>query len=85
MKLKNIILKNAKDITKDEANYLDASRNEKMFICKNDTNMIYIFELWRNKNDSVVIKKICRNGRQSISSINEIEELKTKGYRIEEK
>ncbi len=62
--------------------YLDSERIE--YTCKKDGNVIYVFTVYKNGDDCAVNKYICDEDEDVLSSLEEMEKLKGKGYAIEE-
>ena len=61
---------------------LDSEQTE--YACKKDGEVIYVFTVYKNGDDCAVNKYICDEDEDTLGSLEEMEELKSKGYVIEE-
>ena len=75
-------IRNTRISKKDIDQYLDSERTE--YACKKDGEVVYVFTVQKNGNDCCVNKYICDEDEDTLGSLKEIEELKSKGDVIEE-
>ena len=75
-------IRNTRISKKDMDYYLDSERTE--YACKKDGEIVYVFTVYKNGSDCGVNKYIYDEDEDTLGSLEEIEELKSKGYVIEE-
>ena len=75
-------IRNTRISKKDMDYYLDSEQTE--YACKKDGEVVYVFTVYKNGNDCAVNKYICDEDEDTLGSLEEMEELKSKGYVIEE-
>lgn len=75
-------IRNTKIDKVDMDYYLDSKRTE--YACKKDGEVVYVFTVYKNGNDCGINKYICDEDEDVLSSLEEIEQLKSEGYIMEE-
>ena len=74
-------IRNTKINKKDMDYYLDSERTE--YACKKDDKVIYVFTVYKNREECAVNKYICDEDEDTLGSLEEMEKLKSEGYVIE--
>ena len=75
-------IRNTRINKKDMDYYLASEQTE--YSCKKDGEVVYVFTVYKNGEEYAVNKYICDEDEDTLGSLEEMEELKSKGYVIEE-